>query len=1167
MRLANTLRACPRPLHTWFHPGTVDGTAHSPDGRLVLTWSERKLHGWDTVSGQAVFEPVAHEQPIVSAFFSKNGSRIVSFCHPEVKDVVGYMRVLDSKTGKALSPPLRTTVASSDSKESVSAEADFVAVGRDQRSVQIWDVNAGKFVGEPSLLPNQELVLKRLLMRPDGKQVAALAVKPPANKSDGPTEISLWNVGQAKPVGTRKQNDNLSVDVDWRPTSDRLFIQHSDTLEARDPAFRAVWSREVSHHWLVPDGRIFCIDSGLTDALPILDGGTGAVLSGKTSPTDPNGTPVFRLDGRLALIWGNDGKTHVHDIGTFLEIGAPIPVELDQGGVVGPWDLSADGKRIVLWDGANAVRIWDVSSGKMLTPQLRHLERIAGATFTPDGSCLLTWSGNTVSLWPVEPAQLGDPVNFESTLARIGALSPDGNKLVLGTENNGRIDRLELYSRGSAHSISLPLPEPFDPRGTRGAFNADGTRVVIVGNGKRVFLWDSTTGKLLADIRDEARIRARFAAQGDRLLLTRSFLEFRLVDGRSGAVGPWHKLPSLGDIKNTDAIGERGVALLSPDGVHLVHWPTRKIVDVKSGEVVCAWGIDTTRADVHFLDFSPNGRRILDEDSTNTLCQWDMDTGKRTGALIRQGSWNDAVYSPDGARIAASSVDSRIWDAESGLPVAPVMRHALGIRSLQFSPDGRLLLTTEDLGTNKGGIIRVWNTTTGKLAAPAIHCPDSISHIRFNDDGRLIVAFCFKVYGVPERNETWVWETATGQLMAPPMSTFDYLLESDDGSEDRIRFFSQGRDPDPFHRARLTTLRSRLDGLLEWVDLSAASPFPNEERTLAELLSGRHIDGTSGPVPLESDEVRERWERYKDRLWSAEARRQWEPRQWHRREAAAAAMELAVSANRLESAEWREQTMNREMWHLDRLLVLEPGDAAARQRRASLRLETRHWPGVVEDHTVAIAAGEARHYERGNAYASLGRWAEAEADFTQAATSSAPADVARRLNALQALALVRLQRGNEKGWRDACAQMRAEPTCAASLRDGKFIKAFTAGPDAVKDWSFLGAKPPSSYGTLVYRIGGQDQRVLELLPAYDDEGHRDDSRNLAAMQFFRAMARHRLQELESAAAALKNGRDMLKADWLTKSESRLGLAPAELWQERVYAELLEREAAKKIKGD
>src|SRR5262249_26133585 len=52
---------------------------------------------------------------------------------------------------------------------------------------------------------------------------------------------------------------------------------------------------------------------------------------------------------------------------------------------------------------------------------------------------------------------------------------------------------------------------------------------------------------------------------------------------------------------------------------------------------------------------------------------------------------------------ASDDQSARVWDAATGEPVIPMLRHATSVHRAFFTPDGRRLLTT-----STDGMVRVW---------------------------------------------------------------------------------------------------------------------------------------------------------------------------------------------------------------------------------------------------------------------------------------------------------------------------------------------------------------------------------------------------------------------------------------------------------------------------
>src|SRR5208283_1192856 len=70
--------------------------------------------------------------------------------------------------------------------------------------------------------------------------------------------------------------------------------------------------------------------------------------------------------------------------------------------------------------------------------------------------------------------------------------------------------------------------------------------------------------------------------------------------------------------------------------------------------------------------FSPDGARILTASRDNTAKLWDAASGKLIASFAHQDRVSDAVFSADGERILTASADNtaKLWDAASGKLIA-----------------------------------------------------------------------------------------------------------------------------------------------------------------------------------------------------------------------------------------------------------------------------------------------------------------------------------------------------------------------------------------------------------------------------------------------------------------------------------------------------------------
>lgn len=147
-------------------------------------------------------------------------------------------------------------------------------------------------------------------------------------------------------------------------------------------------------------------------------------------------------------------------------------------------------------------------------------------------------------------------------------------------------------------------------------------------------------------------------------------------------------------------------------------------------------------------------KHLVSSGSDHQAIWWDRETRERVRAVPHPKWVRHLSLSPDG-RILASVCDDmvcRLWDAESGKPIRELKGHApltpfdlaSKLYASAFSRDGRLLATVD-----QAGHAFVWETATGKRLAD-VHAPHFYTHdtnghtyggirtVDFSPDGRLI---------------------------------------------------------------------------------------------------------------------------------------------------------------------------------------------------------------------------------------------------------------------------------------------------------------------------------------------------------------------------------------------------------------------------------------------
>jgi WD40 repeat protein len=453
----------------------------------------------------------------------------------------------------------------------------------------------------------------------------------------------------------------------------------------------------------------------------------GAVLPQGGPETQPPTAESPKAPAEKAEV-GLDAQGDPLPAGALARLGT---VRFRHGGRVISLSPSADGKLLATGAGDGAIRLWDLTTGRLVRRfDLGAMVVGSAVALSPDGKTLAApaygkkaGAREEVGLWD---AATGNEIRRMETppdaVCSCLAFSPDGKALAAGEWESGKV---RVWDAGTGKEIRAW--KGHDGRDTLVAFSADGKRLVTTAHDGTIRLWDMADGT-------------------ERWSFT--------LPGRRGVGGD-------------NLIYYFQCAALSPDG---------KVLAAALDTTVRLWDV-TTDKELHFLKwesqdsyvgavaFSPDGKTLLTGSGDGRIRFWDVATGKMVRELPgRQEGIAGLFFTPDGKRIVSGGSDMTIHvrDAATGKELHDFAGHKGRVAGLAYSPDGKLLATAGQDGT-----LRLWSGTK-EVRRLVIEGAGEAKAVAFAPDGKTLAAALAPAGHMRADaafSGIYLWDVATGQKL------------------------------------------------------------------------------------------------------------------------------------------------------------------------------------------------------------------------------------------------------------------------------------------------------------------------------------------------------------------------------------------------------------------
>jgi len=619
--------------------------------------------------------------------------------------------VLDAATGCLVFPRVATNLECS----AFSPDDRWLAVAMTNHAILLLDARNGQVVVELKGITN---AISMLTFNQDGSLLAA-------GSRDG--SARLWRLPSGEPLGKPLMHDQpvwrvvLSGDgrylatATWAPGKPNAVF----TWQFEDPKNSQI------HVWDVQTAKKI----GET----ITEPGTLRAL-------------FFNLNGRV-LFTGGEPPTSASRFVQVWNVGSDLALQRTLAfPSVGCWDFSPDGHMLAMGTDSGFVTIWSTETWGLQFSRFRHTGWVTSVHFGLDGKQLLTTSDDgTAKIWSLrrdaETARLSLTESYlaaPAQTARPRGRTPGPIPVRLTDGWLHLVDPDRLVDLQTLKPRQTNAPVAGWAAGSTGRYWALGQNE---GAPNQITLWEWQGGGLRSRelVHPEPVLLFQFCADDSVLVTVAKDGVVRFWRTSDGVIERSIPIPKPLELGSKGILSEpfdRDCRTLLLQGGETWMSGYFQLLDLTTGQLVGKpFPYEKIYPPINRMRLSPDGKHLasVGEDQRGTII--DLQTGELAVPQFKHGgSLLDLDWSPDGKRLLTATYGVKVWEAATGKMFGAPLEGE-GQMSARWSADGRFIATRAD-----DHRARVWDASTTEPVTPFLPHLGYIRWVCITPGNRLITA-------------------------------------------------------------------------------------------------------------------------------------------------------------------------------------------------------------------------------------------------------------------------------------------------------------------------------------------------------------------------------------------------------------------------------------------